>query len=94
MRKKVEMGETGCKSKPWGGGGGGKIKLASSPVPSRGPRTHHIPLPTGAQGIAHDTFLTTSKIRGIRAKKNILRAEKKMSGFFFSAESFFAQNIF
>ena len=42
IRKKVEMGETGCKSKH-AGGGGVKIKLASSPVLSRGPRTHHVP---------------------------------------------------
>ena len=40
MRKKVEMGETRCKFKL---GGGVKIKLASSPVPSRGPRTRHVP---------------------------------------------------
>ena len=39
MRKKVEMGETGCKFKL----GGVKMKLASSPVPSWGPRTHHVP---------------------------------------------------
>ena len=37
MRKKVEMGEMG------GGGGGVKIKLASSPVLSWGPHTHHVP---------------------------------------------------
>ena len=42
MRKKVEMGETGCKSK-LGGGGRVQIRLASSPVPSWGPRTHDVP---------------------------------------------------
>ena len=41
MRKKVGMGETRVQVQ--GEGGGVKIKLASSPVPSWGPRTHHVP---------------------------------------------------
>ena len=82
MRKKVEMGETGCKPKPGGGGGGCQNRTCFITRAVMG--SPHTPnSPTGVQGITHDTFLTTSKICGICAKKKILRAEIIMSEIFF-----------
>ena len=40
MRKKVEMGETGCKSKL---GGGGQNQTCFITRAVTGPRTHHVP---------------------------------------------------
>ena len=77
IRKKVEMGETGCKSK-LGGGQNQTCFITRAVMGSpHAPRS-----PTGAQGIAHNTFLTTSKFCDIRAKKKC-SAQKKMSEFFF-----------
>ena len=79
MRKKVKMGETGCKSKLGGG-----VQNQTCFITRAVTGSPHIPRsPTGAQGTAHNTFVTTSKICGIRAKKKILRAEKKRLSIFF-----------
>ena len=93
IRKKVEMGETGCKSKHAGGGGGQNQTCFITRAVTGSPHTPRSP--TGAQGIAQSTFLTTSKICGIRAKKNTLR-RKKLSHLFFLARSisFFSTQYF
>ena len=63
MRKKVDMGETGCTSKQGGGGGQNQTCFITRAVTG----SPHTPRsPTGAQGIAHGTFLTTSKITSQR----------------------------
>ena len=50
----------------------------------------HTPLsPTGAQGIAHNTFLTTSKLSGICAKKEYYAQKKSCLGIFFLARNIF-----
>ena len=90
IRKKVEMGETGCKSKHAGGGGGQNQTCFITRAVTGSPHTPRSP--TGAQGIAQSTFLTTSKICGIRAKKNTLRRKKLSHLFFFSAEYLFFQH--
>ena len=91
MRKKVKMGETGCQTK-LGGGGQNQTCFITCAVTGP-PHTPHSP--KGAQGIAHNTFLTTSKICGIRAKKFTPWRKKKSEYFFlvpniiFSADYFF-----
>ena len=90
MRKKVEMGDTRVKTQALGGGGDQTCFITRAVTGS----SHTPRSPTGAQGIAHNTFLTTSKICGIRAKKKKYSAQKKMCEYFFSAEYFLAQNFF
>ena len=74
-----------------------KIKLATSPVPSRALHTPRFS--TDAKKIAHDSFLTTFKICGIYVNKNTPQS-KKMSSFvwrehIFSTEySFSADYLF
>ena len=57
LSKKVELRETGCKPKPGGWGGQNQTCFITHAVTG----SPHTPRsPTGAQGTAHDTFLTTS----------------------------------
>ena len=44
--------------------------------------------------MAHDIFLTTSKTCGVRAKKKVLRTEKKVWVFFLAQNVFLGWNIF
>ena len=95
MHKNVQMGETKVQIQAEGVGGQTCFITRAVMGSPHTPRS-----PTGAEGIAHNTLLTTSKICGICAKKKYCLEKKKVCEFFlvrnisFSAEYFFTADYF